>query len=325
MYEHEANPYPSQKPSPQPSLSNLLNQVRGRLPFELVNAGQFQRLQQAAEWLPDSFLVGLECRLDTASSTTDIWICPALDEAGLQQAGHWLETTGWPEFAALSASLKQGQIPWPLEQAAWTIEFDLDSPKALPLPSSFVTFNSLNNQLEAVETIRQLWVGSRPNPPSEQDLRQLRHLVEQIPQGTLAGWGFLYPRSQSPARLMLAVNDLQQLQPLLLDKYPLAEQLLGNYADKVVIGTPLYYQEEKRQSLEAYVNSLEGWQELIFHLVEHQLIAETKAQALMQLASDNTLADGCWCCLNHLKLAISDSGQAQVKAYPAFGRANFGQ
>ncbi len=305
---------------PLSSPAALVDRAREALPRELVAADDYARLQAMARRLPPTIMVGLECRLLPTSEAVDMWICPGLTAPDLAQSSAWLRQTGWPSFAPLADRLEQQRPPWPLSAGVWTIEFDLaswDEGQPLSLPSSFVTFSHADPPLDAEAVISELWQGERGQAMDSAELRQLRLLLQRCPSGELAGWGFLYPRAHTPARLMLRVAKLEELADLLGEHLHLAQRLLEGLTYQVVIGTPLYYEQERRQSLEAYISSPSAWQELARRLVAQQYSTEAKAQALLELALHPIRTEGALTTLNHVKMAIKENGQAEVKAYPS--------
>lgn len=304
---------------PDNSLLPLLSQAEKYFPHTLFSSAQIERLRQAAASLPACFLVGLECRLRSQNEPTDIWICPGLQIPELIQAGHWLQNTSWPQLQPLAQRLVAGRPPWPLRWGAWTLEFDLASPQALPLPSSFVTFASEGNTLNWQETVRELWLGSCDCAPSATEEQASERIHERCPQATLAGLGFLHPRAGAPTRLMLGLPTFADLEIYLPRHAQAVLNLVSGVADRLVLGTPLFYEQEKRQSVEAYLSSLEAWQELTSRLVAAHLCDHEKAAGLLSLAAHQGLDGNMFCTMNHVKIAVSDEGKLEVKGYPSFG------
>ena len=303
----------------------ILQDTRPLLPQELINEEQFALLQALAAKIPPAVVLGLECRLLDGDAPVDLWICPGLSGADLRRAGSIWPTAMWPDFAPLAGALKEGQIPWPAE-GAWTVEFDLGAWKASdfpPQPCSFVTYGSAAPPLDIEKTVKDYWQGARGHDMPSAELEALRQILKRCPSGELAGWGFLYPRAQQPARLMLRTQTLADLSGLLGHHLPRAQRLLEGLTYQVVIGTPLHYEQERRQSLEAYIQGEDKWCELARRLVAQEYCTPAKAQGLLRLAlapqkSGNTLVT-----LNHVKLALRQDGGAEVKAYPsAFGATN---
>lgn len=302
------------------SVADLLNEARSALPQELVSASRFAQLQALAHFLPPSILVGLECRLGAADEAIDLWICPGLTPGDLQPTAAWLRERGWREFAPLARSLRRGEVPWDCALGAWTTEFDLagwDKRTAPPRPSSFVTFGTAKERHPIVPALERLWRGERGRNMPRAQREQLQRLLCQCPQGELAGWGFLYPRPGQPGRLMLRIKELPDLAALLGDKLEIALKLLDGLTWQVVIGTPLYYRDERRQSLEAYVRGEANWQELTRRMVAQGYCSPNKAEALMQLTTQTSNTQGTTVTLNHVKLALPAQDPAQVKAYPS--------
>ena len=308
------------------SVSAVVAAARGVLPPELVSAPSYERLLALAPHLPDSILVGLECRLGERDEAVDLWICPGLTSEQLQPAAAWLRGQGWPDFAPLSGCLERQAPPWPCAWGAWTTEFDLagwDSQSAAPpLPSSFVTFGSAQPPLDIEAVVSGLWEGERGTPFPHRSLELLRALLKRCPRGELAGWGFLDPRKQQPARLMLRVSAPEDLAGLLGPRLDTARRLLDGLTYQIVIGTALEPESEKRQSLEAYLQGPQAWTELSRRLTAQGYSTPGKAEALLRLALEPPIHSEIIGTLNHVKMAICDDGRAEVKAYPSlFPRA----
>ena len=306
---------------PLQSVSYLVNEAGTALPPELVSAASYQRLLALAPLLPPSVLVGLECRLREQDEPVDLWICPGLDPHTLSGSASWLTSQAWPEFAPLAACLEREKPPWPCAFGAWTTEFDLKAwdtqAERPPIPSSFVTFGTANPRLNITETLAVLWQGERAQTMPPEISGQLDNVLKRCPEGELAGLGFLYPRPLQPARLMLRVQNIGDLSGLLGDKLSAAQSLLDGLTFQVVIGTPFDYQQEPRQSLEAYLSGAEAWEELSRRLVEQGYSTQSKAAAMLDLAIHPRHAKNAMVTLNHVKLALHADGYREVKAYPS--------
>ena len=306
---------------PLQSVSCLVDEARTALPHELVSAASYERLRALAPLLPQSILVGLECRLREQDEPVDLWICPGLDPHTLSGSAAWLARQAWPEFAPLAACLERGKPPWPCAFGAWTTEFDLKAwdtqAEQPPIPSSFVTFGTANPRLDISETLKTLWQGERGQTMPSEISGQLDNVLQRCPEGELAGLGFLYPRPLQPARLMLRVQKVSDLSSLLGDKTAAAQRLLDGLTFQVVIGTPFDYRQEPRQSLEAYLSGAEAWQELARRLVEQGYSTAAKAEAMLDLAVHPRHTGSAAVTLNHVKLALHADGYREVKAYPS--------
>lgn len=308
---------------PAQTLANLLEVLLPSLPPVLVPPAWRDRLRRAAALVPPCLVAGLECRLGGDSGPVDLWICPALDPGGLSRWGGWLLGQPWPPLAPLGRVLERLAPPWPADRAAWALEFDLEAPEALPLPSSFVTFQAGEPRGDLEATVTGLWTGARGAPPAPEDLAALRALADRCPEGTLAGLGFLDSRPGKPARLMLAVPRASCLEGLLGAGASRAERLLGELPERLVLGMALHPGAEATASLEVYMGAA-SWPEALGALVREGLCTFERAEALVDLASGTRAPAGTWSSLNHLKLAFGPEGKVAVKAYPAFGFLDLG-
>ncbi|MBQ7568316.1 hypothetical protein IJT17_05865 [bacterium] len=299
----------------------MINEAQSALLSGLVSASSYARLQALAPLLPKVILVGLECRLREEDEPVDLWICPGLDPQTLNASAPWLHQQSWEEFAPLAALLDSGSPPWPCAFGAWTTEFDLkawDSRSVKPpLPSSFVTFSTARPRLNIADTVAALWKGERAQDMPPNAIKQLEAIISQCPRGELAGLGFLYPRPQQPARLMLRVQDLSDLGHILKEQLSTAQRLLEGLTSQAVIGIPFDFQQEARYSLEAYIDSPASWKELAERMVAQGYSTPAKAEAMLDLAITPHCTEQAMITLNHVKLALHGDGFREVKAYPS--------
>jgi hypothetical protein len=298
--------------------------VAPRLPPALIPPDRLQRIEQAAQCLPECYLAGLECRLVDRNQPVDLWICPALDAEPLRRAGTWLAGMPWEPLRPLARHLEGEGPPWPTHHGAWTLEFDLDTDEPLPMPSSFVTFGASAENQSPWQILQHLWEGSRGRAWEAKDRAALKNLLRRCPEGKLAGLGFLYPRTGSPARLMLAVPNAKALSGWLGRRHRQVEALFGGLAERLVAATAIHPKTESSISIEAYLWQAEAWSELAERLVRMGLCLPDRARALLLLTENRAPSGGAWCSLNHVKMALPSKGKASVKAYPAFGAENPG-